>query len=86
MRFEVVDAAGNEGRGIENAVTAMDHVVVERQHHQRRVGDDAAELTRVERVEFDRLTLAHVRSAAMTWSGARTFRGVETGMPTLYRG
>ena len=34
---------------------AVDHVVVERQHHQRGIGHDAAELARVERPVLHRL-------------------------------
>jgi hypothetical protein len=40
-------------------VPAMHHVVVEWQHHQCRVCDDAPELARIEGAEFHRLTFAH---------------------------
>ena len=43
---------------VPGSVAAVDHVVVERDDHQRRIGDDATELARVERVELDRLLRA----------------------------
>ena len=58
MRIEVVDPAVDDAGGVEDAVAAMDHVIVERDHHQRGIGDDAAELARVERRVFDRLLRA----------------------------
>src|SRR5262249_13922520 len=41
--------------GVEDAVAAVHHVVVERDDHQRGVGHDSAELARVERPVLDRL-------------------------------
>ena len=55
MRVEIVDPAVDDAGGVEDAVAAMDHVIVERNHHQRRIGDDAAELARIERRVLDRL-------------------------------
>ena len=40
MRFEIVDAPVHQASGIEDAVTAMNHVIVEGNNHQRGVGDD----------------------------------------------
>ncbi len=60
MRIEVVDPAVDDAGGVEDAVAAMDHVIVEGNHHQCRVGDDAAELARVERRVFDRLLFAQL--------------------------
>ena len=58
VRIEIVNPAVDDARGVEDAVAAMDHVIVERNHHQCRIGDDAAELARVERRVLDRLLLA----------------------------
>ena len=58
MRLEIVDPAADEPGRVEDAVATVDHVVVEREHHQRRVGDDAAELTGVERGVCHRLASA----------------------------
>ena len=58
MRFEIVDAAVDEAGRVEDAVTAMHHVIVEGNDHQGRIGDDAPELARVEGGEFDRLSSA----------------------------
>src|SRR4030095_5937872 len=55
VRLEVVDLAALDRRGVEDAVAAVHHVVVERDDHQRRVGHDPAELARVERPVLDRL-------------------------------
>jgi hypothetical protein len=57
--LEVVNFPVDESRGVEDAVTAMDHVVVERQHHERGIGDDAAQLARVESEIVYRLPLPH---------------------------
>ena len=86
MCLEIVDPAVDQAGGVEDAVTAMDHVVVERDHHQRRVGDDASELTGIERANLTGWRARMVRSAATTSSGASTFSDVETDMPTLYLG
>ena len=48
VRFEVVDLAVDQARSVEDPVAAMHHVIVERQHHQGRVGDDAAQLAGIE--------------------------------------
>ena len=45
MRVEVVDLPIDDPRGVEDAVAAMDHVIVERDHHHRRVGDDGLRVT-----------------------------------------
>src|SRR5262249_55494419 len=55
VRLEVVDLASLDRRGVEDAVAAVHHVVVERDDHQRGVGHDSAELARVERPVLDRL-------------------------------
>ena len=58
MRLEVVDLSANEAGGVEDAMAAVHHVVVEREHHQRRIGDHPAQLAGVERREFHRLAVA----------------------------
>jgi len=58
MGFEIVDAAIDQARRVEDAVAPVHHVIVERKNHQRRIGDDATELARVERVESHRLARA----------------------------
>src|SRR5215510_533225 len=55
MRLEVVDLAAFDCRGVEDPVATMHHVIVERDDHQCGVGDDPAELARVERPVLDRL-------------------------------
>src|SRR2546427_6925032 len=55
MRLEVIDLAGLDRRGVEDAVPAVHHVIVERDDHQRGVGHDPAELAGVERPVLDRL-------------------------------
>ena len=49
MRLEIVDTAVHEAGRIEDPVAAMHDVVVEGDHHERRISDDASELARVER-------------------------------------
>ena len=69
LRNEAVDqdedligkACRGQRGGIEDSMTAMDHMIVERQNHQRGVGDDAAENAgihgvKVSRFGMDRLT------------------------------
>ena len=58
MRLEIVDAAVDDTRRIEDAVPAVHHVIVERNHHQCGIGDDAPELAGVEGGELDRLPSA----------------------------
>jgi hypothetical protein len=45
--IEIVDFSVDECRGVEDAVAPVDHMVVERNHHQRRIGDDTPELARI---------------------------------------
>ncbi len=52
---EIVDPPADERRRVEDAMAAVNHVVIERQHHQRRVGDNPAKLAGVERLELYRL-------------------------------
>ena len=75
MRFEIVDAPVHEPGGVEDAVAAMDHVVVERDQHQRRIGDDAAELARIERVELHRLPRPQRAQAAQHVVGVQHPKG-----------
>ena len=58
MRFEIVDLPVDDAGGVEDAVAAVHHVIVERNHHQRRIGDDAAKLAGIERRVLDRLLRA----------------------------
>ena len=70
----------DEPRGVEDAVAAMHHVVVERNHHQRRVGDDAAELAGVERGEGHRLAFAQRAEAGQHVGGGQHLQvGVGSG-------
>ena len=55
MGFEIVNPAVDQAGRVEDAVSAMHHVIVERNHHQRRFGDDAAQLARVKGVVVDGL-------------------------------
>jgi hypothetical protein len=58
MRLEVVDLPGDDGGGIENAVAAVDDMIVEGDHHQRWIRDDALQLAGVERPVLDGLSRA----------------------------
>jgi hypothetical protein len=60
MRLEIVDASVDDPGRVEDAVAAMHHVIVERDHHQRGICDDATELARVEGVELNRLPPAEL--------------------------
>ena len=75
VRLEIVDLPADQPRGVEDAVTAVHHVVVERNHHQRRVGDDAAELARVERGELHRLARAQGAEAGQDIGGGQDLQG-----------
>ena len=55
VRVEVVDAPVHQPRRVEDPVPAVDHVIIERDDHQRRIGDDASKLAGVERRVADRL-------------------------------
>jgi hypothetical protein len=55
VRLEIVDPAVDDAGGVEDAVAAVDHVIVERNHHQRRIRHHAAKLAGVERRVLDRL-------------------------------
>ena len=57
-------------------MAAVHHVIVERDHHQRRIGDDAAELTGIERGVFHRLLRAQ---------GAELFEDVLVGQRSQRR-
>lgn len=57
VRVELVEVAVEDHGGVEHAVAAVDHVVVERDGHHRRVQDDAAEHARVHRRERRRRRL-----------------------------
>ena len=50
--------------GVEDGVAAVHHVIVERQHHERGVGDDAAEDAGVHRVEVACLRVDRLAQAA----------------------
>ena len=58
MRLEVVNLVRRRCGRIEDAVAAMHDVVVEREHHQRGVGDDALQLAGIERPVLDGLPRA----------------------------
>ena len=73
VRLEIVNVPGDEAGGVEDAMAAMDHVIVERDHHQGRIGDDAAKLAGVEGSVFDRLT------RAQRAQGGKRLIGVEQG-------
>ena len=70
MRLEIVDATIHDAGSIEDAVPPMDHVIVERNHHQRRVGDDAPELAGVEGGKFDGLSCTQRTQVAKDFIGA----------------
>ena len=70
MRLEIVDAAVHETRSIEDAMPAVHHVIVERNHHQRGIGDDAPELAGVERGELYGLPSAQRAQVAKDFVGA----------------
>ena len=55
MRIQIVNLAVDDARGVEDAVAAMDHVVVERDHHQGGIGDHPSELAGIERGVLDGL-------------------------------
>ena len=58
MRVDVVDLPANDRRGVEDAMAPVDDVIVEREHHQRRIGDDPVQLARIEGPEVDWLLRA----------------------------
>ncbi len=47
MGIELVQLTIHNGRGVEDGMTAMHHMVIERQHHQRGIGRDPAQDARV---------------------------------------
>ena len=75
MRLEVVNLPADQAGGVEDAVAAVHHVVVERQDHQRRVGHDAAELARIERGERHRLPLSKGVEAGQDVGGVQDLQG-----------
>ena len=69
--LEVVDPAVHQRGRIEDAVPAMHDVIVEGNHHQCRVGDDAAELAGVEGGVLHRLTGAQVAEPRKRFVGSQ---------------
>jgi hypothetical protein len=58
MRFQIVNTPVHQTSSVEDAVAAVDHVIVERNDHQRGISDDASELAGIERAELDGLPRA----------------------------
>src|SRR5262249_40210981 len=58
VRLEIVDLALHDRRGLEHPVATVDNVIVEGQHHEGRIGHDAAKLARVEGPVADGLARA----------------------------
>ena len=54
VRVELVEHAADDGRGVKYGVAAMHHVIIERQHHERRIRDDAPQHAGVHGVEVVR--------------------------------
>src|ERR1044072_4500279 len=51
VRIELVKHAARERRGSKHSMTAMHHVIIERQYHECGIGDDAAEHARIHCIE-----------------------------------
>src|SRR5687767_11217049 len=54
MGLQLIQHAMRQRRGIEDGMAAVHHMIVERQNHQRRVGDDSAEDARVHGIKITR--------------------------------
>src|SRR5437867_9544435 len=54
MRVQLIQHATGQCCGVEHAVTAMHHVIVQGQHHEGRIRDNAAERARIHRVKIRR--------------------------------
>ena len=54
VRVELIEHAMGQRSRVEDRVAAVHHVIVERQHHERGVGDDAVEDARIHRVKIRR--------------------------------
>ncbi len=52
MSVQLVEHSVRQGGGIEDGMAAMDHMVVEGQDHESRIGDDPAEDAGVHRVKI----------------------------------
>ena len=70
MRFQIVDLPVNQSGRIEDPMAAVHDVIVERDHHQRGIGDDAPELAGVERGELHGLPSAQRAQVAKDLVGA----------------
>jgi hypothetical protein len=71
MRLELVQLAIDDHRCIEYGVTTVYHVVVERQNHTRRVGNNAAQDAGVHGVEIDGLGMDSVLQACTDFSSGK---------------
>jgi hypothetical protein len=60
MGIELVEHAMGECRRVEDGVAPMDHMVVERQNHERRIGDDPADQARIHRKELAGFCLSRI--------------------------
>ena len=57
MRIELIKHPVRQRSGVKDAVTTVHHMIIERQHHERRIVDDAAKDARVHRVKVRGITV-----------------------------
>src|SRR4029450_1710730 len=63
VRIQLIEHPLGQGGGIEDRVATMNHMIVERQNHQRWIGDNAAKNARIHGVKVNRFGMDNLTEA-----------------------